>query len=157
MTQQEILESLSDLFPNVIGGDDWTSLANLSQGSIAEAFGSMYDLKEEDLQADMFQKISPQMLAASQWKTYAPQVEYEGQSLLKDLYQGLGGTQATKAAGGFAGSGGFQKQQSSVRDVYGKSMVGALTKARQQQGMGLKGVQDIINQWHQAAQRIKGY
>ena len=154
MFQQDIMQSLSDMFSNV---DTWSSIGGLSQGDIAGRFADKYDLSSDDVQADMFQQISPEMLKAGQWKTYSPMVEAQGQSLMQDLMKQLTGSQATQAAGGFAGSGGFQKQQSAAKDVYGKSMIDVLSGAKQQQSKGLGNIQDIINQWHQSAQRIKGY
>ena len=115
------------------------------------------DIEEQDLPAGMFQSITPEMLRGASYKTYAPQIQAQGQSFLPDLYKNLGGQAATKAAGGFAGSGGFGQQQAGVRDVYGKGMTDVLTQVRGQQSQGIGNISDLISQWHQMAQSIKGY
>ena len=119
MFQQDIMQSLSDMFSNV---DTWSSIGGLSQGDIAGRFADKYDLSSDDVQADMFQQISPEMLKAGQWKTYSPMVEAQGQSLMQDLMKQLTGSQATQAAGGFAGSGARRKKLGGIRGAYTQEM-----------------------------------
>jgi len=152
MFQQSILEGLSGIFE---GDLSWEGLSGLTSGDIAGSFADEYDIDEGDLPESMFQQISPEMLQGASWKTYAPQVQAKGQSMLSDLYKGLGGSGAQKAAGGFAGSGGFGKQQAGVRDVYGKSMADTLGSAMGQRTQGIGNISDLIAQWHQMAQSIK--
>jgi hypothetical protein len=153
MFQQSILEGLQNIFGE---GLTWEGLGGLSSEDISEGFATEYDVDFGDMPASMFQQLSPEMLEGASWKTYAPQIQAKGQSLLSGLYKGLGGAGAQKAAGGFAGSGGFQKQQTGARDVYGKSMSEALGSAMGQRSQGIGNISDVISQWHQMAQQIKG-
>ena len=154
MFQQNLLDSLQSIFG---GGLDWNQLSGMGSQDIASEFAQHYDIEEQDLPAGMFQSITPEMLRGASYKTYAPQIQAQGQSFLPDLYKNLGGQAATKAAGGFAGSGGFGQQQAGVRDVYGKGMTDVLSNVSQQQSQGMGLISDLINQWHQSAQGIKGY
>ena len=154
MFQQSILDSLANVG---FQGLNWTGLANLGQDEISQMFASHYDLNPEDIPSSLFQKITPEMLQSASYSTYAPQIEAQGQSMLPDLYKSVGGQQASQAAGGFAGSSGFQAQQRGARDVYGKSLTDTLTNVQQQQSRGIGGISDLISQWHEAAQKIKGY
>jgi hypothetical protein len=159
MFQQSILQALQD-----VGFDpmDWSQLAgpSMTSANIADVFAQHYGLTDDeglsDLVPGMFQSITPEMLQGASYKTYAPQIQAKGQSMLSDLYKGLGGQTASKAAGGFAGSGGFGKQQAGIKDVYGKSMTDTLTSVRGQQSQGIGAISDLISQWNQMAQRIKG-
>ena len=153
MFQQSILDALGDMG---FGSMSWNQLSGLSSENISSQFAEHYELDQEDLVPGMFQSITPEMLQGASYKTYAPQIQAKGQSMLPDLYKNLGGQAATKAAGGFAGSGGFGKQQAGVRDVYGKGMTDVLTQVRGQQSQGIGMISDLINQWHQMAQSVKG-
>ena len=153
MFQQSILDSLAQMGFGQMG---WQQLAELSPDQIESTLQSHYNLSEGDLLPGMFQTINPEMLQAASYSTYAPQVQAKGQSMLSDLYKNLGGQSAVQAAGGFAGSGQFGKQQASVKDVYGKSMTDTLTSVRGQQSQGIGAISDLISQWNQMAQRIKG-
>ena len=154
MFQQSILDALQSMG---FGEMDWGQLSGLSSETISDTFQQHYGLTDQDLPAGMFQQITPEMLQGASYKTYSPQIQAKGQSMLSDLYKGLGGAGARKAAGGFAGSGGFGQQQAGVKDVYGKSMTDVLTGVRGQQSQGIGLVQDLISQWHEAAQNIAGY
>ena len=150
MFQQSILDSLQSLFGNV----QWGDLSGFSGQDIASQIAQTYGIEDEDLSPAMFATINPQMLAGGSYKTYAPQLQAKGQSLLSGLRSGLGGQKARKAAGGFAGSGGFGSYTGGVKDVYGKEMTGAITEVGQQRMQGLGNISDIINQWKQTGQRI---
>ena len=154
MFQQNLLDSLQSIFG---GGFNWNQLSGMGSEDIASSFAQHYDIEEQDLPAGMFQSITPEMLRGASYKTYAPQIQAQGQSFLPDLYKNLGGQAATKAAGGFAGSGGFGQQQAGVRDVYGKGMTDVLSNVSQQQSQGMGLISNLINQWHKSAQGIKGY
>ena len=153
MFQQSILDSLAQMGFGQMG---WEQIGQLSPGQIESTLQSHYELDDDDLLSGMFQSISPEMLQAASFKTYSPQVQAKGQSMLSDLYKNLGGQSAVQAAGGFAGSGQFGKQQAGVKDVYGKSMTDTLTNVRGQQSQGIGAISDLISQWNQMAQRIKG-
>ena len=154
MFQQSILDSLQNMG---FGGLGWNQLSGLSPDQISNVFQQEYGLTEEDIPSAMFQSISPEMLQGASYSTYAPQIQAQGQSMLPSLYKSLGGQAASQAAGGFAGSSSFGKQQEGARDVYGKTMTDVLTNVRGQQSQGIGMISDLINQWHSTAQRIKGY
>jgi hypothetical protein len=154
MFQQSILDSLQAMGFGQMG---FGQLSDLTPEQIASAFQQEYGLTEEDIPAVMFQGISPEMLQGASFSTYAPQIQAQGQSMLPGLYKSLGGQAAQQAAGGFAGTSAFGKQQAGARDVYGKSMTDVLTNVRGQQSQGIGMISDLINQWHSTAQRIKGY
>jgi len=151
MFQQSILDSLSSIFGE---GVNWADMSGFTGQDIAQQISTAYDIDIEDLPSNMFTTIDPAMLAAGSYKTYAPQLQAKGQNLLSGLYSGLGGQKAKKAAGGFAGSSGFKNYQSSIRDVYGKEMTGAIAETGQQRMQGLSNISDVINQWKQTGQRI---
>ena len=149
--QQSILDSLQSAgFQNMA----FSQLNQLTPEQIASTFAQQYNLDQEDLPSTMFQPIKQNLLQATNWGTYSPAVEAEGQTKLQGLYKGLGGTGATQAAGGFAGSGGFGKYQGGIKDVYGREMTGSITEVGQQRMQGLGNISDIINQWKQTGQRI---
>lgn len=151
MFQESILDSLSSIFGE---GMNWGDITGLTGQNIAQAISTSYNIDLEDLAPNMFTTIDPNMLASGSYKTYSPQLESKGQNLLSGLYSGLGGQKARQAAGGFAGSSGFGKYQSSVKDVYGREMTGAISEVAQQRSQGLSNISDIINQWKQTGQRI---
>tara|TARA_R110000824_G_scaffold39794_6_gene119956 strand:- start:626 stop:1105 length:480 start_codon:yes stop_codon:yes gene_type:complete len=157
MFQQSILDSLSSIFGQ---GTSWGDMSGFTGGDISSQIASMYDLYDEEtgenmLDPSMFSTISPDMLRAASHKTYSPQIQAKGQSLLSGLYSGLGGQKARQAAGGFAGSSGFGKYQSGIKDVYGKEMTGAIAEAGQQRAQGLGNISDMISQWQETGQRFK--
>ena len=152
--QQSILDSLQNMGFSPMS---FSNISNLNPEQIASTFQDQYGLTEENLPASMFQGISPEMLQGASYSTYAPQIQAQGQSMLPKLYQSLGGQAAQQAKGGFAGSSAFGKQQAGARDVYGKSMTDVLANVRGQQSQGMGMISDLINQWNQTAQRIKGY
>ena len=152
--QQSILDSLQSAgFQNMA----FSQLNQLTPEQIASTFAQQYNLDQEDLPSTMFQPIKQNLLQATNWGTYSPAVEAEGQTKLQGLYKGLGGTGATQAAGGFAGSGGFGKYQGGIKDVYGKSMSDVIGQSRGQQQQAGNLISDLIGGWHETAQRIKGY
>ena len=156
MFQQSILDALSGVGFGSLGWDELSNQSIMGSQNIANVFGEHYGLSQEDIVPGMFQSITPEMLQGASYKTYSPQIQAQGQSMLSDLYKGLGGQAAAKSAGGFAGSGGFGQQQAGVKDVYGKGMTDVLTGARQQQSQGIGMISDLVSQWHQMAQSIKG-
>ena len=94
MFQQNLLDSLQSIFG---GGFNWNQLSGMGSEDIASSFAQHYDIEEQDLPAGMFQSITPEMLRGASYKTYAPQIQAQGQSFLPDLYKNLGGQAATKA------------------------------------------------------------
>lgn len=153
MFQQSILDALSNMNFTPMS---WQGLSDLGSEQIASTFSDHYGLEGVEMPSGMFQSITPEMLQGASYSTYSPQIQAKGQSMLPDLYKNLGGRAATMAAGGFSGSGGFKQQQQGVKDVYGKSMVDVLSGVRGQQSQGIGAISDLISQWHNAAQSIKG-
>lgn len=151
---EDIMQQLTDMG---ITAPSYMELGNLQPGTISTALQDYYGLSEQDIPAHMFQGFSSNILGAGLGKTYSPQIQATGQSMLGKLQESLGGQKATQAAGGFAGSGAFGKMQSQVRDVYGKSMSDVITQSRGQQQQAGNLISDLIGGWHETAQRIKGY
>ncbi len=139
------------------GGLSYMGLSDITPADIASRMQSYYGLSGQDLPAQMFQGISKDVLSAGLGKTYSPQVEAHGSSLLSKLRETTGGQTGKRAFGGFSGSGQQQKFSAGVKDVYGKGMSDVLAQTQQQQAQGLESVQDIINQWKETAAGIKGW
>ena len=139
------------------GGLSYMSLADISPEQISSRLQSYYGLSGQDLPAQMFQGISSDILQAGLGKTYSPQVEAHGASLLSKLRETAGGQTGKRAFGGFAGSGQQRDFSRGAKDVYGKGMSGVLAQTQQQQAQGLQSVQDVINQWKETAAGIKGW
>ena len=150
---QDILSQLEGFG---FGGMDFLDIADLDASGISHKLRTKFGLGGEDLPSHLFQPISQDILASGLAKTYSPQVEAHGQSLLGDLQSTLSGEKGKKAMGGFAGSGQQKRFSTAARDVYGKGMVGVLSDVGQQQAKGLSNVQDVINKWRETAMRIKG-
>ena len=136
-------------------GLDYMSLANISPSQIATAMQTHYGIPGENLPEHLFSGISTDILEQGLGKTYSPQIEAGGSSLLGQLQETLGGKQARQAYGGFAGSGQASRFKQGAKDVYGKGMSDVLSKVSQQRSQGLSNVQDVINQWRQAAMDIQ--
>ena len=151
---QDILSQLMDM--GVAGeGQEWMDLANINPADIAGHLQTYYGMSEENLPPHLFQGISSDVLQAGLGKTYSPQIQAGGSSLLSNLQQTLGGQQGKQAMGGFAGSGQASRFQQGAKDVYGKGMSDVLTKVGSQRAQGLQSVQDIINQWKDTAMGIQ--
>ena len=127
-------------------------LYNLTGEQIAGSLGSLYNV--DGLEAGMFSPFSKQLLSATKPGMYTGMIESQGASILDDLSTSLGGQAARQAAGGFAGGGGFRKQQSGARDVYGQKMSGVLQQAGQQRAQAMGSLGDVIGQWKKTAQEF---
>jgi hypothetical protein len=154
LQQQSILDTLISMG----FGDDlnWNDLSSFNPTAIKNRLRDHFGLEDEDLPSTLFQSITPEMMQGASYSTYAPQISSQGQSMLPDLYKNLGGQVASQAAGGLAGSGSFQQQQTGVRDVYGKEMSNIISNVGQQHSRGVSLISDLIGGWKEAAQRIKG-
>lgn len=151
---QDILSQLTDM--NILEqGQGWGDIADVSPASIAGALQNYYGITSENLPPHLFQGISSDILQQGLQKTYSPQIEATGQTLLTNLQSTMGGQKGKQAIGGFAGSGQASRFQQGARDVYGKEMAGALSQVGQQRIQGLQSVQDIINQWRETAAGIQ--
>ena len=165
---QDILGQLSDMgfggFGQGTGEEyegqvplDYMSISQLTPGTISSTLSNYFGLQQGDIPAHMFQGISSDILQSGLGKTFSPQVEAHGSSLLSKLRERTGGEKGKRAFGGFSGSGQQQKFSAGAMDVYGKGMSDVLAQTQQQQAQGLQSVQDVINQWRDTAASIKGY
>ena len=159
---QDIIGELTDLgfgqWQTGEGGQQSTlgygDIANITPADIASNLQTYYGLESEMLPAHLFQGISQDILSQGLGKTYSPQIEAGGATLLSNLQQTLGGKQAIQAGGGFAGSGQQQRYLEGAKDVYGKGMTDVLAQTGQQRTAGLQSVQDVLNQWRETAAGI---
>tara|TARA_R110002020_G_scaffold102635_1_gene240867 strand:- start:2281 stop:2757 length:477 start_codon:yes stop_codon:yes gene_type:complete len=113
-------------------------------------------IEDSPLTEGMFQTISPNLVRSASMGAYSPLFQQSSQNLIPQLLAQLGGQQARKAHGGFAGSGGAMRQQSLAKDVYGKGMQDTLNRAMAGKTQSLGTIQDIINQWQSTAQSFMG-
>ena len=132
-----------------------------SGADVASQLGEQYGLIDEGtgtnmLTQQMFQGINPELMKSASIGAYSPLFQQKQSSLMPQLMQQLGGQQARKAYGGFAGSGGAQMQQQQAKDVYGQGMGDVLGQAMGAKTQSLGTIQDIINQWQQTAQSFTG-
>ena len=124
---------------------------------VATQLGQQYlPNNPEMLTQQMFQGINPELIKSASMGAYSPLFQQKQSSLIPQLMSQLGGQQARKAYGGFAGSGGAQIQQQQAKDVYGQGMGNVLSQAMGAKTQSLGTIQDIINQWQQTAQSFTG-
>ena len=146
MSIQQLLAQLEGMG---LGG---TGLGSSGQ-DVATALGEQYlPDSPEMLTEQMFQGINPELMKSASIGAYSPLFQQKQSSMLPQLMAKLGGQQARKAHGGFAGSGGAQMQQQQAKDVYGQGMGDVLSQAMGAKTQSLGTIQDIINQWQQTAQ-----
>jgi hypothetical protein len=154
---QDILDQLGDMGFGTGGQSPaYGDISTFTPENIAGNLRSYFNLGTSDLPAHLFQGISSDLLQQGLGKTYSPQIEAGGQSLLGGLTSTMGGQKGQQAYGGFAGSGQAKQFGRQAKDIYGKGMSDVLTQTSTQQMKGLTGVQGIINQWREAAMRIRG-
>ena len=122
---------------------------------IATQLGGHYNIPDS-LKAEMFQTINPELLKSASMGAYSPLFQQKQSSMVPKLMQQLGGQQAKKAFGGFAGTGGAAMQQQQAKDVYGQGMGDVLSQAMGAKSQSLQTLQDIINQWQATAQSFTG-
>ena len=150
MSIQQLLAQLSGM------GLGDTGFGSSGQ-DVATALGEQYlPNSPEMLTQQMFQGINPALMKSASMGAYSPLFQQKQSSLMPQLMQQLGGQQARKAYGGFAGSGGAQMQQQQAKDVYGQGMGDVLGQAMTAKTQSLGTIQDIINQWQQTAQSFTG-
>ena len=132
---------------------------------VAAQLCEQYDLLSETddagvfnnlLTQQMFQPINPELIKSASIGAYSPLFQQKQSSLLPQLMAKMGGTDARKAFGGFAGSGGAQMQQQQAKDIYGQGMGDVLSQAMGAKTQSLGTIQDVINQWQQTAQSFVG-
>ena len=149
----DILRELANL--GITTSYDWDDIYGTTQPyQVADQLYTRYGASGDPWENEMFSPLSAGLLKSATYGKYAPQIRQEGKSMLNELAQRTGGMEARKAAGGFAGSGGYQQFQKGAKDVYGKGMQGVLSDVAQQRGAATSGIQDIISQWKQTAQDL---
>ena len=141
--------SIQQLLAQLVGMGLGETGFGSSGSEIATQLGGQYD---QTFSPQIFQSINPELLSSASMGAYSPLFQQKQSSLIPQLMQQLGGQQAKKAYGGFAGSGGAQMQQQQAKDVYGQGMQNTLTQAMEGKTQSLQTIQDIINQWQQTAQ-----
>ena len=150
---------------------DIQALLNQLQGmgllGEAQGFGDVYGLTSEQISGQlgslygtsgmdpgMFSPFSKQLLQAVKPQTYTPFIESKGASILDELSRSLGGQKARKAAGGFAGGGGYQQFAGGAKDIYGQKMTDVLGQAGESRAKALGSLGDVIGQWKKTAQEF---
>jgi hypothetical protein len=125
---------------------------NITPEQISGQLGALYDTA--GMEAGMFSPFSKQLLTSVKPQTYTPFIESKGATILDELSKSLGGQKATKAAGGFAGGGGYGKFASGARDVYGQKMTDVLGQAGESRAKALGSLGDVIGTWKKTAQEF---
>ena len=123
--------------------------------NIATQLGGHYNIPDS-LNQQMFQTINPELVKSASMGAYSPLFQQKQSSLIPQLMSALGGQQAKKAYGGFAGAGRAQMQQQQAKDIYGQGMGDVLTQAMGAKPQSLQTIQDIINQWRATAESFVG-
>ena len=149
MSIQQLLEQLTSMGLGTQGFD-------ASGQDIATQLGEHYNLGDDTLTEQMFQTINPELLKSASMGAYSPLFQQKQSSMVPQLMAQLGGQQAKRAFGGFAGTGGAAMQQQQAKDVYGKGMQDVLTQSMGAKTQSLGTIQDIINQWRETAQSFTG-
>ena len=140
-------------FQNVQSYQDLTSL---DPADIKYAMSQYADVGTDDLTEAMFLPITSGMLTAGRAKSQSPFIESKGTGFLHDLTKTMGGEEARKSYGGFAGTGASSKFKRQARDVYGAEMGDVLTTAGTTQQEGLQSIWDMINSWRESSLKIAG-
>tara|TARA_R110000824_G_scaffold309012_7_gene496433 strand:- start:29 stop:502 length:474 start_codon:yes stop_codon:yes gene_type:complete len=148
---QEIIDLLNSMGLDQQGwSGQWQDIPNISGGQIGNALSEQFGFGDEYSEG-LFQPISMQSMQGLLPSTYSPFMQAAQQPLLSDLISKSGGKKATAAAGGFAGSGGYDRFKGQAKDVYGKGMSETLSGIAQQRGTQQASIMDLINQWRETA------
>ena len=136
-------------------GQGWQGAGDISSQSIANQLASQFGIEGQHLPSSLFSPISGTSMQNLLGKTYSPYMESAAQPLLSDLMVTSGGEKARKAAGGFAGTGGFSQFQQQAKDVYGKGMTQTLSGIGESRATQQASIMDLIDQWRQTASSIR--
>ena len=148
---QEIIDLLNSMGLGDQGwSGQWQDIPNISGGQIGASLEEQFGFGDE-YNEGLFQPISMQSMQGLLPGTYSPFMQAAQQPLLSDLISKSGGKKATAAAGGFAGSGGYDRFKGQAKDVYGKGMSETLSGIAQQRGTQQASIMDLINQWRETA------
>ena len=157
---QEILDLLAS-FGGASGqqygvGPNWReNIYGMQSSDITSGLASLYGMDESLLNPDMFQTIPKGSLEGMMGKTYSPFMQASQEPLISSLIAGSSGQKARQAAGGFAGSGGYDKFQSGIKDVYGKGMLSTITGIGEQRAKSKSSIMDLVQSWKDAAASIR--
>ena len=153
MTIQDLIQQMQGAgFQSI---NTYSDLLNIDQGQIMETMYSMYpDLDEGALTEQMFQPFSPSMYQSTLGKTYSPLMAGKGGSMLSEFIKAGSGQKAKQAAGGFAGTGGYDAFSKGIKDVYGKGMTDIIQERGRGISSGTSAMSDLISSWQQAASQI---
>ena len=149
----DIMQQLQGMGLNIGGG--FSGLGQLDPSSIAEAMRGQFGLDATQLPTTLFQPLPSSLVQGAMAKTYSPQIEATGGTLIDKMLTAGSGQKGVQAAGCFAGSGQQQQYTSNIKDVYGKGMTDVLVSTGQQRAQSLKAIQDMINQWQSQAMKIR--
>mgnify|MGYP003134024951 CR=1 FL=1 len=149
----DIMQQLQGMGLNTSGG--FSELGQLDPNSIAQAMRAQFGLDSTQLPTTLFQGMPSSLIQGAMAKTYSPQIEATGSTLIDKMLTASGGQKGAQAAGGFAGSGQQQQYTSNIKDVYGKGMTDVLASTGQQRAQSLKSIQNMINQWQSQAIGVK--
>ena len=151
---QQILDLLRQY--GMLGGQQgWQDVGNISPSTIAGSLAGSFGISDQHLPSTLFQGIGQSSMQNLLGKTYSPFMDMAQGPLITDLLAKTGGKQARAAAGGIAGSGGYQQYQKGVKDVYGKGMTETLGGIGEQQAKQQASIMDLIDSWRQTATSIK--
>ena len=153
MTIQDLINQMQGYgFSDV---ETYSDLLNIDQQQIMDTMYSMYpDLDEGTLSESMFQTFSPSMYQSTLGKTWSPLMGAKGGTMLSELTKTGGGKAASQAAGGFAGTGGYDKYTKGIKDVYGKGMTDILQERGRGISSGVSSMSDLVASWQQAVSQI---
>tara|TARA_R100000005_G_C4987461_1_gene195457 strand:- start:1411 stop:1914 length:504 start_codon:yes stop_codon:yes gene_type:complete len=152
------LQSLGGGLADYSGG--LSGLTQISGQDFADALTEMYQIGydngqppeagEELLTAGMFPGITKSQIEALSGRTYSPLLQTSGQSFLNELTNAYN-KGASRAAGGFAGSGQLTSFQQNIKDVYGRQMTDVLADIGASKAQAVKSIQDTIDSYRETA------
>ena len=130
-------------------------LSSFTPGGIASSLASTYGIDPSLMPEGLFTGITPGLLSGLYGKTYSPIIQAKQPSLIDSLSQSIGGQKGRQAHGGFSASGGWNKYQQGVKDVYGKGMTDIITGIGASRSQGFQNIFDLMSGWQQTAQNIR--
>ena len=158
MSIQDILAALQAQGFNTQGGFQGMSADTImtGAGTAAGLTGPQISGENALLNSQMFAMMPESLLKSSSLSAYSPLFQQKQSSLIPQLIAQMGGQQAKKAHGGFAGSGGAMAQQTGARDVYGGAMGDVFGQAMTGKTQSIGQVQNWVDNWLETAQQFAG-
>ena len=147
---------LQDLAQSMgVPGQSFGQISSYDPGTIASSLAGTYGIDPSLLPEGLFTGITPGMMQQTYGKTYSPIIQAKQPSLIDSLSQSIGGQKGRQAHGGFGASGGWNKYQQGVKDVYGKGMTDIITGIGASRSQGFQNIFDLMSGWQQTAQNIR--